>query len=302
MDRNQPAKVEGVKDLIDEKDVVLGNNSTGVTSLVGDGGIVDVEGEMEGELAGDVVSEGALIYEGGKVGVGAAVGWCGDGLVVVIGDYSGDGRRWDEGRGGCSARRAGGSDVVEAGVDVGLPLGEGDVEIDVAVNAFGDTDATECGEFAIKVLAEFAEVLVAGITEREDGIGEVSAARKVFETELLVERPDGIRRVPFAIGAGDKDRIALSEKCGGGVALKGDERGNVTLRFEVFGNFARETFCGARLRGVEYGYFEGRRRVRDGADGAWRGGVEAGKKSVEPTTLLGRERRVIGDIRGHLHD
>jgi hypothetical protein len=171
LDRNQPAEVEGVKDLIDEKEVILGNNSAGVTSLVGDGGIADVEGEMEGELAGDVVSEGALIYERGKVGVGAAVGWCGDGLVGVdIGDYRGAERRWDEGRGGCSARRAGGGDVVEAGVDVGLPLGEGGVEIDVAVNAFGDTDAAECGEFAIKVLAEFAEVLVAGITEREDGI------------------------------------------------------------------------------------------------------------------------------------
>ena len=118
---------------------------------------------------------------------------------------------------------AGGGDFVEAGVEGCLPFGEGLVEIKVAVNAFSDADAAECGEFAVEVDAEFAEVLVAGVAERKDGVGEVSAAGEVFEAELLVEGLDGVGRVAFAVSAGDEDGVALCEKRCRGVALKRDE-------------------------------------------------------------------------------
>jgi hypothetical protein len=147
-------------------------------------------------------------------------GW--ESARIVAGDYDG-GWRWNDGGRGCGAGGARSGDVVETGVDGGLPLGEGRVEIDVAVNPFCDADAAECREFRIEVLAEFAEVLVAGVAERKYGIGEVSTAGEVFEAELLVEGFNGIGCITFAISADDEDGIALCEKCGRGVALKGDE-------------------------------------------------------------------------------
>jgi len=55
LDGNLTAEVEGVEDLFDEAEVVPGDDSAGVTGLVGYIGVADVEGEMKGELAGDVV-------------------------------------------------------------------------------------------------------------------------------------------------------------------------------------------------------------------------------------------------------
>jgi hypothetical protein len=51
LDGNLAAEVEGVKNLFDETEVILGDDSAGVASLVGNGGVADVEGEMEGEFA-----------------------------------------------------------------------------------------------------------------------------------------------------------------------------------------------------------------------------------------------------------
>jgi hypothetical protein len=117
----------------------------------------------------------------------------------------------------------GGGHFVYAAVESGLPFGKRLVEIKVAVNAFGDTDAAECREFVVEVLAEFAEVLVAGVAEREDSVGEFSAAGEMLEAELLVEGPDGIWCVAVAVRAGDEDGVTLCNKCCGGVALKRDE-------------------------------------------------------------------------------
>jgi hypothetical protein len=105
----------------------------------------------------------------------------------------------------------GSGDFVEAGVDGGLPLGEGLVEVEVTVNSFCDANAAECGELIVEVFAESAEVLVAGVAERKDSVGEVSTTGKVFEAELFVERLDGIGRVTFAVRAGDEDGVTLCE-------------------------------------------------------------------------------------------
>ena len=77
------AEVECVKDFFDEIDVVLGDDSAGVAGLVGYSGVADVEGKMEGEFAGDITGERALVYQWCKIGIGAIVGdWCG--LAGVI--------------------------------------------------------------------------------------------------------------------------------------------------------------------------------------------------------------------------
>jgi hypothetical protein len=54
LDGNLAAEVEYVKDLFDETEIVLGDDSAGVAGLVGYSGLADVEGKMEGEFAGDV--------------------------------------------------------------------------------------------------------------------------------------------------------------------------------------------------------------------------------------------------------
>ena len=79
---NLTAEVERVKDLFDETEVILGDDSAGVASLVGNGGVADVEGEMKGKLVGDIASERALVYEWCEIRVGAVVGYCGGTLVV----------------------------------------------------------------------------------------------------------------------------------------------------------------------------------------------------------------------------
>ena len=77
LDGDLAAEVERVKDLFDEAEVILRDDSAGVAGLVGDGGVADVEGEMQGEFAGDVASERALVYERCEIGVGAVVDDCG---------------------------------------------------------------------------------------------------------------------------------------------------------------------------------------------------------------------------------
>lgn len=53
----------------------MGYDSTGIASLVGNGGVADVEGEMEGKIAGDIAGKRALIYERCKIGIRAIELW-----------------------------------------------------------------------------------------------------------------------------------------------------------------------------------------------------------------------------------
>ena len=85
LDGDLAAEVEGVKDLFDEAEVILGDDSAGVSGLVGNRGLADVEGEMKGEFAGDVASEGAFVYERCEIRVRAVVADCGRAFVVVTG-------------------------------------------------------------------------------------------------------------------------------------------------------------------------------------------------------------------------
>ena len=61
-----------------------------------------------------------------------------------------------------------GYDLVEAREQGVLPPGEGFVEIQIAVDTVTEANATECGKLLVEIDAEFAEVLVVGIAERED--------------------------------------------------------------------------------------------------------------------------------------
>ena len=70
----------------------------------------------------------------------------------------------------------------------------------------------------------------------------------------------------------------------------------MAFRFEVFGDFACESFGGAGLRSIEHGDLERGRWVGDVTGGG--GGEEASEKTVEPAALLGREGRVVGDEGG----
>ena len=88
-----------------------------------------------------------------------------------------------------------------------LPLREGLIEIDVAVDAITDANAAERCEFLIEVNTELAEVLVVRIAKREDGVLEIAVTREVLKTKLLVERLDRVGGLALAIGTGDDDGI-----------------------------------------------------------------------------------------------
>src|SRR5437868_6824663 len=80
------AEVECVKNLFDEIEIILGDDSAGVAGLVGYSGVADVVGKMEGEFAGDVTGERALVYQWCEVGIGAIVGdRCGLAGVIARG-------------------------------------------------------------------------------------------------------------------------------------------------------------------------------------------------------------------------
>jgi hypothetical protein len=83
LDGDLAVEVERAKDFFDETEIIVGDDSAGVTGLVGNRGFANVEGEMEGEFAGDVAGQRAFVYQRCEVGVGAIVGGrCG--LVGVI--------------------------------------------------------------------------------------------------------------------------------------------------------------------------------------------------------------------------
>lgn len=156
---------------------------------------------MQREFAGDLVREGPLVDDLGEVGVSARV--CGR----IGGCYG----RWRGGDGWIRriVGRACGYDLSETRKQRVLPAGEGIVEIQIAVDAITEANAAEGSKFVIEVDAEFAELLVVGIAEREDAVGEVSVAREMFEAELFVEWSDRVGCFPFAIGAGDDDSVAF---------------------------------------------------------------------------------------------
>ena len=165
------------------------------------------------------------------------------------GNYSG--RRW---RGFGRRRR---DDGVQVRVESLLPMGEGIVEIYIAIHAIKEADSAKRGKFIVKVNAELAEMLVVRIAESEYAIGEILVSREVFDTELFIEWLDRIRRVAVTVGAGDEDGVAFlgqSRRC---VVFKRCERSDMTLRPEFFGDFACETFSSSRLRGIENGDLQG---------------------------------------------
>jgi hypothetical protein len=75
-----------MKNFFDETEVILGDDSAGVTGLISDGGVAYVEGEMKGELAGDIASKRTLVYKRCEIRVGAVVSDWGGSFVVVTGD------------------------------------------------------------------------------------------------------------------------------------------------------------------------------------------------------------------------
>ena len=119
------------------------------------------------------------------------------------------------GRGNCSSRRRRDfawrrrDDGVQTRVEPLLPMGEGVIEIYIAIDAIKEADSAKRGKFIIKVNAEFAEMLVVRVAESEYAIGEILISREVFDTELFVEWLDSIRGLAVAVGAGDKDGVAF---------------------------------------------------------------------------------------------
>jgi hypothetical protein len=99
-------------------------------------------------------------------------------------------------------------------------------------------------------------MLVIRVAEREDCVREILKTRKVLQAELLEERLDSVRRITFAIGAGDEDSVALFGESGCGVAFMRDERYYVAFGFEFLCKLAGKAFGGAGLTGVEDGYLE----------------------------------------------
>ncbi len=287
--RSGAAEVELVQDLLDEAWIILGDDATGISGLVVDGGVLNREGHVQGEFAGDVEGERTLVDEGCEEGIFAIVQ---GGAGVCTG---GDGQACGDGGG----RGTGGTrsyDLIELAEEGGLPGGEREIEIDVAVNAVGDAGGTEGGEFIVEVDTELAEVLVVGVSQGEDRVGEVLVAGKVLEAELLVKGLNCVGSVALAVGAGDKDGVTLCGQGCGGIAFEREQGGDVSFGFELFGELAGDAFGGTGLRGVEYGNLERgwcfRRNCRYG------GGVDTGEEPVEPGTLVIGEGCVVGD-EGH---
>src|SRR5580658_10132016 len=65
---------------------------------------------------------------------------------------------------------------------------------------------------------------------------------KVLHAELVKEGLHGIGRIPFAIGAGDQQRISFRGQRCRRIALQWQERGYVTLGGKFFGELARQPF------------------------------------------------------------
>jgi hypothetical protein len=110
---------------------------------------------VQREFAGDLVGEGPLVDDLGEIGVSARV--CGRGSGCGGKRSRGDG---SSGRIACRAR---GYDLGEACEQRVLPAGEGFIEIQIAIDAITEANATESSEFLVEIGAEFTEMLVVGI-------------------------------------------------------------------------------------------------------------------------------------------
>ena len=136
-------------------------------------------------------------------------------------------------------------------------------------------------------------MLVGGVAEGDDGVGEVLAAGKVLEAELLVERVDGVGGFAFAVGAGDDDGVTFDDERLGRISLERNKRRDVAFCLEIFGYLPSQPLGSAGLRRVENGDLKQGWRLDAWTGGG--GGVEAGKEAVEPVALLWRERGIVGN-------
>ena len=125
----------------------------------------------------------------------------------------------------------------EALRDVGLPLREGLVEVDVAVHAPEEGLRAQGQEAVFEVAAELTEVFVMAVAEGEHGEVEVVEAREGRVGEAVVEGLDVVGRVAVAICAGDDEGYLLLGEGLCGVGVERERLDLVPLAFQLLGDF-----------------------------------------------------------------
>ena len=127
-----------------------------------------------------------------------------------------------------------------------LPTGKR-IQIHVAIGAGAQPGAAKGGQPFIQCVAEGAEVLVAGIAERQHREAHLIEARRVRTVKLCPERLRRVRGIAVAIGAGDhQQRAGISQRLRrrlGGI----DYTRREAARARLFGGLARQRLRGAGL-------------------------------------------------------
>jgi hypothetical protein len=273
--------------LIDQRGIVLGEHAAGIAGFVLHRSI-ELQAEMDGELAGDVVGEGIAINDFGMEGMIACV------LLQLI-----PCRRRSVGH----DRRSDGPDLIEfpdTRERLALPRNEGRIDIDVTVNSYTEALSAKLGEPLIEFCSKLAELFVVAIAESEDGVLQFAELWGISK-QRLAEGLAGIGSFAVTIGACEDHRVCLLCDIGGSDRREAGDGCDMALCFELFRELLCEALGRAALRGEVHRDVVGSasRQCRKRGCGGCR--EHTCQQAIEPRSLLGGEGRIVGDVRNGRH-
>ncbi len=273
---------QGLDDLVGDDRVVLGDDAQGVTRLEGNSGAFQGELDMARFLVGTAAVQDDVIQDFGLERVLLAPARA---LAAPIGERDDVARR----------RGAGAGQLREAVEHRVHPGGGIVIVVDVAVDAIVDALAAHGLQPCVEIAAGLAEVLVAGVTQRqyrEPGFAELRRLAGVHE---LVKALGGIGRVTFAVGADHDHQVGRALEILLAEIRHVHQAHGEAAGFCAFHRELGDAFGVARLAAVEHsdlGQGAGRGcRCRLGDVGGHAVGRYSGEIATQPGHLVAAQRR-----------